>query len=69
MLAAQQLRNRFEMPVSRDQPKIMFKRERGDPQVVIGNRSACALKLDKQPGVVLRRFTARQQNSDGRFGE
>jgi hypothetical protein len=52
----------LEVPVPRNQPQVVLQRDRGDPEIVVGNRSAGPLELNKQPGVVLRSLTAGQHN-------
>jgi hypothetical protein len=47
----------------------VLQRQRGDPEVVIGDWTTSALELNKQVGVVFRRFPAREQNPNGLFGE
>jgi hypothetical protein len=63
--AAQQLRNPREMSISCDECQVMFQRERRDPQIVVRNRCTGVLELHKQSRIVVRRFPAREQDSNG----
>lgn len=68
-LAAQQLGYALEMLVTGDQYQVMLQHECGDPEVVVGNGRARALQLNEQPGVMLRRLPAREQDPNGVLGE
>lgn len=68
-LAALQLRDALKMLIPRDEGQVMFQSQRGDPEIVIGNRSARALELDKQTRVVLRCLAPREQDIHGLLGE
>ena len=57
------------MLAARDQYQVMLQDERRDPEVVVRYRRAGALELNKQPGVVLSRLPAREQNPNGGLGE
>lgn len=52
-----------------DQYEIVFQSERGNPQVVIGNRRTCPLELNEKVGIVFRGPTAGQQQANRRFGQ
>ncbi len=64
-----QLGNLREVLVSRDQHKIVLKRHRGDPKIVVGDGSAGPLELYEQSGVLLGRIPVWKQESHRRFGE
>jgi hypothetical protein len=57
------------MSIACDEEEVMFQGERGDPKVIIGDRSARSLELNKEPGIVFGRLPARHQNVYGRFGQ
>jgi hypothetical protein len=52
----------LEVPLPGDQCQVVFQGQGGNPKIVVGNRSAGPLELNKQSGVVLRSLTAGQHN-------
>lgn len=50
------------MFVACDQLQVVLQRECGDPEIIVGNRGAGALKLNEQTVIVLSRLPIREQN-------
>jgi hypothetical protein len=63
------LRDSVKVPVSRNQRKVVFERERCNPQVVVWHGRARAFELHKNPGIVLGGLSAREENGYGRLGQ
>jgi hypothetical protein len=69
VLPARQLGDILEMSVTCDQEQVVLQREGGDPEIIVGDRRAGALELNKQTGVVLSRLPIREQNPNRSLGE
>jgi hypothetical protein len=55
------------MAVARNQYKVVFEDDRGNPQVAIGDRCSGAFQLNEQAGVLFGCFPAWRNNAHGRF--
>ena len=61
--------NSLKMPVACNQREVVFECERCNPKIVVWHGGARALELHKDPGIVFRSLSAREEHRYGCLGQ